>query len=286
MAPTPDRPPGPPPPAGPGPGAAGSASGTAWWRIALVGIVAGFTSGLFGVGGGIVMVPALALVAGFHHKLATGTSLTAIVPISIAGAAGYASAGEIDWRVAALVAIGAVCGAVAGTRYLRTVSAPVLQLVFAGFMIVTAVRLVVGDDVDGTGMGSLSPGIVVGLVVLGLAAGLLAGLLGVGGGIIIVPALTILFGAPLVLAKGTSLAVIVPTAVMGTMRNRSAGLTAVRAGVAVGLAGVVSALVAARISLDLDPTLSAALFAVLLVLVAVRLGRSSLGELRAGAQGT
>lgn len=264
-------------------GAPSARSGTrpVWWRTIVVGVVAGCTSGLFGVGGGIVMVPALALLAGYHHKLATGTSLTAIVPISVAGALGYASAGEIDWAVAGLVAAGAVAGAVVGTRYLRRVNAPTLQLVFAGFMMVTAIRMVAGADVGGEAIGSLTWTTVVGLMVLGLAAGMLAGLLGVGGGIIIVPALTLLFGAPLVLAKGTSLAVIVPTAIMGTIRNRSSGLTALRPGITVGVSGMLSALAASQLSLGLDPTLSAALFALLLVGVAAHLAHTAWADRRA-----
>ena len=78
-------------------------------------------------------------------------------------------------------------------------------------------------------------------------------------------------GLPLALAKGTSLLVIVPTAVVGTLRNRASGLTEVRAGVVVGTAGIVSAFLASRLSLTLDPRLSAGLFAALLVVVAARL---------------
>jgi uncharacterized membrane protein YfcA len=242
-----------------------------WGAVVGAGLVAGFTSGLFGVGGGIVVVPALTLLARFPAKLATGTSLTAIVPISLAGAIGYATADEVDVAVAGLIALGALAGAVIGTRWLETISAPALQLAFAGLMLVTAVRLVAGDEADGAGRSDLTVATVVGLIALGLAAGVLAGLFGVGGGIIIVPALTIAFGLPLVLAKGTSLLVIIPTAVVGTLRNRRTGLTALRPGVVVGLAGVVSALAASQLSLDLDPELSAALFAILLVVVAIRL---------------
>lgn len=242
-----------------------------WGPVVVAGLVAGFTSGLFGVGGGIVVVPALTLLARFPAKLATGTSLTAIVPISMAGAVGYAAAGEVDGAYAVLVAVGALAGAVVGTRWLAAISGPALQLLFAGLMLVTAVRLVLGDEADGAGRADLSPAVVAGLLALGLAAGILAGLFGVGGGIVVVPALTIAFGMPLVLAKGTSLAVIIPTAVMGTLRNRRTGLTALRPGLVVGLAGVVSALAASQLSLDLDPEVSALLFAVLLVVVAVRL---------------
>lgn len=246
-----------------------------WVAVAGAGLVAGFTSGLFGVGGGIVVVPALTLLARFPAKLATGTSLTAIVPISLAGAVGYATAGEVDAAYATLVAVGALAGAVIGTRWLESISAPVLQLLFAVLMLVTAVRLVTGGEGDGAGRADLGPTVVVGLVALGLAAGILAGLFGVGGGIVIVPVLTIVLGLPLVLAKGTSLAVIIPTALAGTLRNRRTGLTALRPGVVVGLAGVASAVAASQLSLGLDPDLSAALFAVLLVVVAVRLATTA-----------
>jgi uncharacterized membrane protein YfcA len=242
-----------------------------WPAVVVAGLLAGFTSGLFGVGGGIVVVPALTLLAHFPPKLATGTSLTAIVPISLAGAVGYATSGEVDLAYAALVAVGALAGAVAGTRWLRTISVPVLQLAFSALMVVTAVRLVVGGEADGAGRIDLTVGVAVGLVLLGVAAGVLAGLFGVGGGIVIVPALTIVFGLPLVLAKGTSLAVIIPTAVAGTLRNRRSGLTAVRPGLVVGGAGVASALAASQVSLDLDPELSAVLFSGLLLVVAARL---------------
>jgi uncharacterized membrane protein YfcA len=127
------------------------------------------------------------------------------------------------------------------------------------------------EDAAGDGRPSLTLVAVVGLLLLGVASGVLAGLLGVGGGVIIVPVLTLVFGLPLVLAKGTSLADIVPTAIVGTLRNRSAGLTAIRPGLVVGLAGVTSAFAASKLSLGLDPDLSAALFAVLLLVVAVRL---------------
>lgn len=242
-----------------------------WGAVVVAGLVAGFTSGLFGVGGGVVVVPALTLLARFPPKLATGTSLTAIVPISLAGAVGYATAGEVDLAAAVLVAAGALVGAVIGTRWLAAISAPVLQVAFAALMVVTAVRLAVGGEADGAGRAELDLGAIVALMVLGLAAGVLAGLFGVGGGIIIVPALTLGLGLPLVLAKGTSLVVIIPTAIVGTLRNRRSGLTALRPGAVVGLAGVVSAVGASQLSLDLDPSVSALLFAALLVVVAVRL---------------
>lgn len=252
-----------------------------WAWVVGAGLLAGFASGLFGVGGGIVIVPALTLLARFPAKLAAGTSLTAIVPISCAGLVGYATAGEVDLVAAALLTAGALAGAVVGTRWLRTLSGPALQWTFTATMVVTAVRLVLGDDGDGAGRGALTVAAVAGLVVLGFAAGVLAGLLGVGGGIITVPLLTIAFGMPLVLAKGTSLAMILPTSLVGTFRNRAAGLTAMRPGMVVGLAGVLSAFLASRLSLGLDARTSSLLFSALLVVVAVRLALTARAATRA-----
>src|SRR3546814_409178 len=114
------------------------------------------------------------------------------------------------------------------------------------------------DEVDALGRGELTLTMAAGLLLLGVASGVLAGLLGVGGGIVIVPLLSIAFGVPHVLAKGTSLAVILPTAIMGTIRNRRTQLTALRPAMGVGMAGVISALLASQISLELDPSVSRA----------------------------
>jgi hypothetical protein len=261
-----------------------SRGGLPWARVALVGIIAGFTSGLFGVGGGIVIVPTLVLLAGFPHKLATGTSLSAIVPISISGIIGYATAGEIDWAAAGCVATGAVVGAVVGTRWLVRINPPILQLAFAGAMLLTAARMFVADG-DGAGRTDLTLAMALALLVLGLVSGILAGLLGVGGGIIIVPVLTLAFGIPHVVAKGTSLAVILPTAVIGTIRNRRSQLTALAPAAVVGVAGIASAFAASKLSLELDPAVSQALFAGLLTTVAVGLARTGVLGLRAERAG-
>lgn len=252
-----------------------------WVRVALAGLLAGFTSGLFGVGGGIVIVPALVVLAGFPHKLATGTSLSAIVPISIAGIVGYATAGEIDWAAAACVSGGAVVGAVVGTRWLVRISQPVLQITFAGAMLVAAARMLVGDA-DASGRSGLTIAMALALALLGLGAGILAGLLGVGGGLVTIPVLTLAFGVPHVVAKGTSLAVILPTATVGTLRNRRSRLTALKPAAIVGVSGMASALAASKLSLALDPVVSQRLFAGLLVVVAARLLRSGVDGLRHG----
>ena len=239
-------------------------------RIAIavaIGVLSGFVAGLFGVGGGILIVPALVLVLGMDQRLAHGTSLAAIVPIAVGGVVGYVWSSSVDWAAVVILVGGAALGAVAGTRALHRLPQRVLRVVFSLYLLATAVSLFLN-------MGStaaqerLTVPTVAGLVLIGLVAGTIAGLLGVGGGIVTVPALILLLSMPVAVAKGTSLAVTVPTAVVGTIRNlgvRNADL--VLAGV-IGLTGMASSYGGARLSVTMDPRLSKALFACLLVAVA------------------
>lgn len=238
-------------------------------RAIAVGVAAGFLSGVFGVGGGILVVPALVLVMKMDQRLAHGTSLAAVLPISLASLAGYAAAGEVDWPVALFLAVGAVAGAVLGTKLLHVLPQRLLAFGFAGLLVATAVRLFI--PFTSTGRGDLTVFSAVALVVAGVVTGVLAGLLGVGGGIVMVPVMVVLLGLPPVLAKGTSVAVIVPTAIMGTWRNRTKRNADLRTAGVVGVAGIVSALVGTVVSRQLSDGVSNTLFAVLLMSVALKM---------------
>jgi uncharacterized protein len=251
-------------------------------RIVLVGLVAGFLSGLFGVGGGILIVPALVLVIGFDQRLAHGTSLAAVLPIAVASLTSYAIEGSVDVTVGVLLTIGAVAGAVIGTHVLHRLPHDALALGFSLLLVATAARLLI-DHSEASGRGVLSVLGAVALVLIGLAAGILAGLLGVGGGIVLVPAMVIGFGLTAAVAKGTSLLVIVPTAIMGTWRNRKNRNADLRVAMILGFAGVVSAFVAAQISVGMSESLSNVLFAALLLVVATRMLWQLAGDRRRAA---
>jgi uncharacterized membrane protein YfcA len=240
-------------------------------RIVVVGLAAGFLSGLFGVGGGVLLVPGLVLVLGMAQRRAHGTSLAAIVPIAVAGVLGYALAGEVDWVVVLFLVIGSAgLGASIGTHLLHVLPARLLALVFAAVLVATAARMLVGDT-TATGRGDLTVGAAVALVAVGVLSGTLSGLLGVGGGVVTVPALVLLLGVPAAVAKGCSLAVIIPTAVVGTQRNLARHNADLRVAAILGLSGVVSSFLAAQLSVDLDERLSNRLFALLLLVVAAKL---------------
>ncbi len=244
---------------------------------AAIGLAAGLLGGLFGVGGGLVIVPALIAVARMDRRLAHGTSLAATLPISVASLATYLAHGNVDWTVAAILTAGSVVGAIVGTNLLRVISKRWLTIIFVVTVLATAVRLVTTSDVSGRD--DLTFGIAVVLLVAGFTAGTLAGLLGIGGGVILVPVMVVLLGVVPVVAKGTSAAVIVPTAIMGTIRNRKHSNADIRTAAIVGGFGALSAIAGASISDRLSDSASNIMFAVLLVAVAI----TQLLTLRAGA---
>jgi uncharacterized protein len=239
-------------------------------RAAGLGIVAGFLSGLFGVGGGILIVPVLVLALAMDQRLAHGTSLAAVLPIAASGLVGFAVEDSVDWPVALALTSGAMLGALIGTHALHVLSTTVLARAFAVVLFASALRLVV-DQTEAAGRSDVDVLMIVGLLLLGLFAGTLAGLLGVGGGVVMVPAMIILFGIPAAVAKGTSLAVIIPTSIVATRRNLRNGNAELGTAAAVGLAGVVSAFLASKVSVGLDEQTSNMLFALLLSIVAVRM---------------
>lgn len=235
-----------------------------------VGVIAGFLAGLFGVGGGILMVPVLVMLMRMDQRLAHGTSLAAVVPIAVSSTLSYAISGEVDWPVVACLAVGAVGGAVVGTHLLGFLPQKVLGWSFAVLLFATALRMVF-DQADAAGRVALSPWGIAALVLTGLASGVIAGLLGVGGGIVMVPVMIVGFDMSAALAKGSSLAVIVPTAIMGTWRNAKKGNVDLPVAIVAGLAGVASGFLAGLLSVAMPDALSNTLFAVLLVLVALRM---------------
>ncbi len=225
----------------------------------------------------MLIVPGLVLLLGTDQRLAHGTSLAAIVPIAAAGMAGFALEGSVDWPVAGLLAAGSAAGAVVGTQALQRIRPRRLRLAFGALLVVAAVRLFLVVPAA-PGRGDLGIGLGAGLLGLGLLAGIVAGLLGVGGGVVTVPALVILFAVPDPVAKGTSLVVILPTALVGTLRNLRYGNADLAVAAATGVSGVISAFAASQLAVRLEPRTSAVLFAILLLAVSVRMllpGRSA-----------
>ncbi|RJU00265.1 sulfite exporter TauE/SafE family protein [Arthrobacter frigidicola] len=247
------------------------AGGTGFWIVLIgVGVVGGLLSGLFAIGGGITMVPLLMALANFDQRRAAATSLAAIVPTSVVGSATYLLAGEIDLLAGFFIAIGGIVGALLGSALLKRLPLVWLRWMFIVFILLVAARMVLVSPVRGESL-EFSVQVALGYVVLGLAMGILSGLFGIGGGIIVVPALIGIFAISDLIAKGTSLLVMIPTSAIGTGANWRAGTVDVGTGLIVGVAATATSIPGAALALALPARLSGILFGLLLLVVAAQL---------------
>lgn len=111
--------------------------------IAVIGLVGGVLSGLFGIGGGLVIVPGLMLLAGFTAAEAAGTSLAALLlPVGILGAAEYYRSGNVNVAAAAIIAVGLLLGAYVGARIGTSLDPVTAQRAFGVFLLLVGLRLV------------------------------------------------------------------------------------------------------------------------------------------------
>lgn len=177
-------------------------------------VMVGLSLGMLGGGGSVLTVPVLVYAMGLGAKQAIAASLPIVGITSLVGAAGHWRAGNI--RVGIAFGFGAVAavGAFAGARLAALFSGGAQLLLFAGVALAAAVAMVRrGPTAPGLGVAAHASLPVVGLA--GLGVGVLTGLVGVGGGFLIVPALVLLAGVPMKQAVGTSLLVIAMNAAAG-----------------------------------------------------------------------
>jgi uncharacterized protein len=267
-----------------------------------LGLLIGVALGALGGGGSILAVPVLVHLAGQSAGAATATSLVAVGAASIAAALGHARAGNVRWTAAGVLVATGVPGSWLGAAVNERLDDNVLLLVFSGLVLVAAYRMLtacpsctrVGDDIaiatdrarppqagsvdvaPGTGTGTLlraRPAALpirrVGSVVAtGMLVGFLTGLFGVGGGFVIVPALTLALGLGMPAAIGTSLAVIVGNSVVALGFR---GLDAVDWGLAVAftVTMLIGSVAGSGLAHRLPPRRSLHAFAAILMLVAV-----------------
>jgi uncharacterized membrane protein YfcA len=235
----------------------------------LVGIVAGYFSGLFGIGGGFIMVPLLTFLLGFPVKRAAATSLAAIFLSAIAGVIGYALNDGVVWAAAIALSAGSVVGSFIGARLLQAIPQRVMIWIYVVLLTVLAVRLLWSSE-STTDTWIVSPWWVVGLIAVGFVAGVMAGLLGVGGGIMVVPILIGFFGLTTFDAKGSSLFMQIPAALVGTLTNMRFGMVDLKAGAFIGVVAALVSYAGVVTSAILPSALANILFAAVMAYTAVQ----------------
>lgn len=181
--------------------------------LAFLGLFGGVLAGLVGVGGGIVFVPALIYVAGWDITDAVAASLVIIIFSSISGTLrNLRSENSVDWRTTALLSSTVAPSALIGVAIGRVAPEVVVELVFATLLIALAYPTAKGrGDLDGTRR-RLHPALV---LVAGVGIGALSGLVGVGGGVLMVPLMVIGLGLRTKVAIATSLAVVLFVGIVG-----------------------------------------------------------------------
>ena len=183
--------------------------------LTLFGALAiGLSLGLLGSGGSILTVPVLHYLVGQPEKLAIGGSLLVVGLIAVAAAVPYAFSRQVDWRNVAWFGLPGMAGAWLGATLARWVPGPVQLGLFALVMLVAAWRMLRGGVVQRPDHEPRRLAVVAG----GIGVGALSGLVGVGGGFLIVPALVLLAGVPMASAVGTSLAVIALNSFTGFLK--------------------------------------------------------------------
>ena len=219
-------------------------------RILLViatGVGAGFLSGLFGVGGGLVIVPALMAVLGMDQRLV----------------------------------VGALAGSQIGVWLLRRLPAPSLPWILIGFTLFVIVSQYLQVPTR-EGIVSLTPASCALLILVGVCAGILSGLVGVGGGSVIVPGMELAVGAGDLIARGTSLLVMIPTGIAGTVTNLRHRMVDLRVGLIVGASAAATAPAGRLVATLVSPSVGAILFNIFLLSI---IASTILKMRRARAQG-
>ena len=222
------------------------------------GAAAGILGGLLGIGSGTLLVPMFVFLFGFDQRKAHGTSLAVVICLSFTGILGYSGHGLVDWRIALCILIGSFVGAVIGGMITALIKSKQLRYMLCGVLGLICIRMIVsgfGINLFSADLGQTIQGTIqqVGAYfVTGLIAGVLSAILGVGYGFIIVPALVIFMGIGQQNAQGISLAVMLPSAVMGTLMHLRMGNVDLRVGKWAGMGSVIGALAGLSLAIRLQ----------------------------------
>ncbi len=189
----------------------------------LIGLLAGIFGGLVGLGGGVIMIPLMVGMLKLDQHSAHGTSLVALVFTGISGAIAYGMKGAVDITAALLIAVTAIITARAGAHFAHSLPEWKLKRPFGAFLIFVSCLMLIKPYLPHiSGMDAAWPRIVV-LLLTGIFTGFLSGMMGVGGGTIMVPAMVLLAGMTQHTAQGSSLLAMVPAGGVGAYTHWKLG---------------------------------------------------------------
>ncbi|MBP1762313.1 MAG: hypothetical protein H6Q64_1855 [Firmicutes bacterium] len=247
--------------------------------ILLIGLLAGCLGAIVGLGGGVIMLPGLQLLAGFDLTKAIGTTLFAVIFTSISGAQGHYRAGNVRLKSGGYAALGGLIGVLLGSyvfaKYLSN-SFTILEISLGIFFLFTAYRMgrdtylefsgkrgTIAVDANKSQNESFAP-----LFALGFFTGCLTGMLGVGGGFIFTPGFMLIGGLSPQVAVGTTMLAMLPISLSGGLIKLYQGFVDLPAGIVLGLGTALGAQVGVWISSRMSPILLKVVFTILFAILA------------------
>ena len=246
--------------------------------LALLAVGIGFVASMIGVGGGIFMVPLLALFYVPTTQIAVGTSLAAIVFNSLSSTIGYGRQRAVDFRLGGLLIPTALVGAWLGAYLTEFISSEGLAIAFGALLIYVAVLMLWGRSpkelaakfrkrtADGRSVYRPVPVLGVGFV-----AGVASGFFGIGGGTVMVPAITLLLGADILTAVATSLFVMGPSAIIGSAQHFLQGNLQWELALPLAVGIIVGAQLGSHVATRMPQLLLRRLFGIVLLYAAVNM---------------
>ncbi|MEJ5314524.1 MULTISPECIES: sulfite exporter TauE/SafE family protein [Anaerolinea] len=243
--------------------------------LIIVGFLAGVLGGIIGTGGCSVMLPVLHFWMGYPAPIAVGTTLFAVIFTAISGGYGHLVRGNLDKRAVAWLGGAGIIGVVIGSwlfTFLSSQSA-LLGLILGILFLWPALRMI-WEGIRHSGLpqkeGNKINASATGLGVFGLVVGLATGVAGLGGGYALVPGLIYLFGAPVYITMGTSLATMIPLAVIGGGLKLAGGFVDLAVGLLLAAGTVIGAQVGAAVIKRFKPNTLKLIFGVYFLYVSVK----------------
>jgi uncharacterized membrane protein YfcA len=237
---------------------------------ALLGLAIGLVVGMVGGGGAVLAVPALVYGVGLGVQEATTASLAVVAAAAATGAVAQSRRGAVCWSSALWFASAAALGSVAGTMANDALGGAALLLAFSAVMLLAARAMWQRAGAPAAAVGGCPRARVNVLVPIGLGVGALTGLVGVGGGFVIVPALAVSLSFGMREAMGTSMVIVAIVSLCGLGAHLAAGLTLdVPVAAAMGAAALLGALAGPRLADRVPARTLGRGFAGLVVVVAV-----------------
>jgi uncharacterized protein len=245
--------------------------------VLALGLCAGVLVGLLGIGGGVVLVPAMVYLLGYDQHLAQGTSLFILLPpIGLGALREYLKSGQVDLRAGVLCAIGFLLGGYVGGRIAVPLPSRDLQGVFGFFLILSAILLwrktQPGPKTTATASAEneKSAGWLLGITGIAAFCGVAAGMVGIGGGVLLVPLLGLVFGFSQHRAQGTSLvALIPPTGLLAFLAYAKAGYINWQTGLLLIPGVFIGGILGGQIARRLNPRRMRLVFAALMFVLGV-----------------